>query len=153
MNIRSNDFESDGVLPVKFTCDGENISPHLEWSDAPEETKSFAIVFQSWGEPVHQQRHWLVYNIPKDVREIPQNGPVPGIEVLNDFGWRGYTGPCPCQGEQTYYFTVYALSVENLEGIDIFTYEKVGTVDRQNFVPSIDQVTITYAEIGVKYSR
>ena len=52
-----------------------------------------------------------------------------------------------------YYFTVYALNVENLEGIDIFTYEKVGVVDRQNFVPSIDQVTITYAEIGVKYSR
>nr|MDO8082571.1 YbhB/YbcL family Raf kinase inhibitor-like protein [Candidatus Freyarchaeota archaeon] len=153
MIVRSNDFENEGKLPVKFTCDGENIFPHLEWSDVPEGTKSFAILFQSWGEPVPSHKHWLVYNIPKDVREIPQNGPVPGIEVLNDFGWLGYTGPCPSKGEQTYYFTVYALNVEKLEGVDIFTREKVGSVDRANFVTSINQVQIAYAEIALKYSK
>ncbi len=152
MEIKSKDFESGGILPIKFTCDGENISPQLEWSDIPDGTKSFAILFQSWGGMGGSRKHWIMHDIPSNVGEIPQNGPISGVVVLNDFGWKGYTGPCPSKGEQEYYFTVYALNVEKLEGVDVFTWEKVDQLDRQNFVTSVDRVKIAYVEIMVKYA-
>ena len=152
MNLTTKDFEIGGTIPEKFTCDGENISPQLEWSDVPEETKSFAILFQSYRKPADQHKLWLICDIPKDAREIPQNGPVPGKIILNDFGWKGYSGPCPSQGAQEYQFTVYALNVEKLEGRGVFSKEKQ-ELGRQNFITSVNNATITYAKITVNYSK
>ncbi len=152
MNLTSKDFKDGDILSVKFTCDGENISPQLEWSDVPEETKSFAIRLECQRGPGSGHKLWLICDIPKDVREIPQNGPIPGKLLLNDFGWKGYTGPCPSQGEQELRFYINALNVEKLEGIGVFS-GKQEDLNRQNYISAVNKVTIKYAYINVKYSK
>ena len=144
MKIISKDFQHEGMIPSKFTCDDEDISPQLEWSGVPDGVKSFALVCNDPDAPVQGLGwvHWIVINIPPDIREIPQNGPVPGIQVRNDFGKEPYGGPCPPSGVHRYYFTLYALSKEKLEG-----------VKRRNFLQLIKEVSIESAVIMGKYSR
>ena len=119
MNLLSNDFNNGGSIPSKFTCDGKNISPHLSWSDVPAETKSFALVSDDPDAFGGGWIHWLVYDIPYDIREIEQNSlPTGAKEVENDFGKKPYGGPCPPSGTHRYFFKLYSLDVEHLRNIN-----------------------------------
>ncbi|MHA1300058.1 MAG: YbhB/YbcL family Raf kinase inhibitor-like protein [Candidatus Helarchaeota archaeon] len=142
MKITSKDFKHEEMIPPKFTCDGDDISPQLEWTDVPGGIKSFALTCVDPDAPGGDWVHWIVINIPPDVREIPQGGPVPGELVKNDFGRDFYGGPCPPSGVHRYYFTLSALKVAKLEG-----------VKRKNFLKKIKDVTIDSAIIMGKYSR
>ncbi len=103
-----------------FSCTGENVSPHLQWSGAPRGTKSFAVTCYDPDAPVGWW-HWLVFNIPADVSSLASGAsgaglPQGAVESITDFGAPGYGGPCPPEGEMhRYVFTVYALSVEKLD--------------------------------------
>ncbi|WP_081848231.1 YbhB/YbcL family Raf kinase inhibitor-like protein [Microbulbifer sp. HZ11] len=107
-----------------FGCNGENISPHLKWSGAPEGTRSFAVVMHDPDAPTGSGWwHWVVFNIPAQVSSLPEgsgdpkNGLIPeAIQSRTDFGSPGYGGACPPkgQGEHRYQFRVYALKVEQL---------------------------------------
>ena len=121
MQLKSAAFENGGFIPSKYTCDGENINPQLEWSGAPENTKSFALIVDDPDVPeqVRSDRHfthWLLYNIAPDTNRIDENS-APGTQGRNDAGQNAYIGPCPpTQFESTehrYFFKLYALS-ENL---------------------------------------
>ncbi len=144
MKIISKDFQHGGMIPSKFTCDGVDVSPQLEWSEVPDGVQSFALTCIDPDAPVGGIGwvHWIVINISKDVLEIPQDGPVPGEEIRNDFGKKPYGGPCPPGGTHRYYFKLYALSKEKLEG-----------VKRSNFLKIIQEATIKSCEIMGKYSR
>jgi len=142
MKLWSDDFEHEGSIPRRFTCDGEDISPHLAWSDAPPETHSFALTVIDPDAPRGDWIHWLVYNIPKDVSEIPRGGPVPGKEVTNDFGKTSYGGPCPPYGVHRYYFTLYALRGPPSE-----------PVTKENFVAKVKELAIASAQLMGRYSR
>jgi Raf kinase inhibitor-like YbhB/YbcL family protein len=106
-----------------FGCNGKNISPQLHWSNPPQGTKSFAItVFDPDAPTGSGWWHWIVVNIPADVREIPTNAsakhllPKGAVETMTDFGKPGFGGPCPPKGDKPhrYVFTVYALDIEKL---------------------------------------
>lgn len=108
-----------------FGCEGGNLSPHLAWSGAPADTKSFAITCYDPDAPTGSGFwHWVVANIPADVTALPlgagnpANGTMPGgaVEVRTDFGKPGYGGPCPPPGAHVhrYIFTVYAVGVAQL---------------------------------------
>ena len=142
MKVESNDFQNEGSIPEKFTCDGTDISPHLKWSEFPSETKSFAITCIDPDAPGGSWIHWLVYNIPKTVDEIKQGATVSGTEVTNDFGKISYGGPCPPSGTHRYYFTIYALSQENIEN-----------VKKRNFVKIMEKNALDKCQIMGKYSR
>ena len=115
MKLNSDAFEHNGMIPSKYTCKGENINPQLKWGDVPEGTKSFALIVDDPDAPGGNWVHWLVKDIPADVREIKENG-VPGTQVENDFGKEAYGGPCPPSGVHRYFFKLYALDVMlNLE--------------------------------------
>jgi len=114
MILESNDFKNNGNIPERFSCDGENIPPHLRWSGFPSETKSFALTIRDPDAPSGDFKHWLVFDIPKDVNEVNHALPEGAREIVNDFGEAGYGGPCPPSGTHRYVFTIYALSVENL---------------------------------------
>ena len=118
MKLTSSDFKHNELMDRKFSYRGDNLSPHLKWEDAPGEAKSFALSCNDPDAPVGDWIHWLVYNIPADIVEIPQGGPVPGIEVKNDYGQTGYGGPAPPSGTHRYFFRIYALDVDKLEGIN-----------------------------------
>ncbi|MBW1838843.1 MAG: YbhB/YbcL family Raf kinase inhibitor-like protein [Deltaproteobacteria bacterium] len=144
MEITSKNFKHNQSIPTLHTCDGKDLSPNLAWSGAPEGTKSFALTCIDPDAPVGDFIHWLVYNIPATVSEIPQAGPLPAgfQEVENDFGKRPYGGPCPPSGTHRYFFTVYALKVKDL-----------GTVSKSDFLKKVKENQIASAEIIGLYQR
>jgi Raf kinase inhibitor-like YbhB/YbcL family protein len=104
-------FEDGGVIPQQFTCDGDNLPPPLGWSDPPEGTRSFALIMDDPDAPSGTFTHWLLYDIPARVAQMP--GEAVGKSLRNDFGRSGYGGPCPPPGHgpHRYFFTLYAMDV------------------------------------------
>lgn len=142
MNLRSDNFVDQGKIPSKFTCDGKDISPHLEWEDQPDETSSFALSLRDPDAPGEGFIHWLVYGIPSNIRSIPKGEDPKGIQLNNDFNNRGYGGPCPPTGTHRYIFTLYALDVERLEDIT-----------KENFFRKVQQHSIAESKLVGLYSR
>jgi len=143
MKLKSKDFVDNGSIPAEFTCDGRNISPQLSWEGVPEETKSFALAVTDPDAPGGTWIHWLVYAISKELREIERGGlPEGAKEVENDFGKRRYGGPCPPSGTHRYFFTLYALDTEHLEG-----------VNKRNFLDKVEEHSIQKAAIKGLYRR
>ena len=108
-----------------FGCTGGNISPELQWQNAPQDTKSFAVTLYDPDAPTGSGWwHWVIFNIPSSVNKLPANAGKPGsgsapkgsVQSLTDFGQPGYGGPCPPVGDKPhrYIFTVYALKVDHL---------------------------------------
>jgi Raf kinase inhibitor-like YbhB/YbcL family protein len=98
-----------GKFPRNFTCDGANRLPRLQWSTPPPSTQELAIQMLDPDAPGGTFTHWLVYGLPPGISTL---GAVPGgaAEGLNDFGRRGYGGPCPLRGPaHHYHFVVLAL--------------------------------------------
>ena len=110
MKIRSTAFASEAFIPKEYTCDGTNVAPALAWQDVPSGVKSFALVMDDPDAPAGTWVHWVVYNIPADVRSL---SPLPAgtRQGENSFGKTGYGGPCPPKGHgpHRYFFRLYAL--------------------------------------------
>lgn len=125
--VASNSFKDGDYLAMTyagstdhgFGCTGENKSPHLKWSPAPSGTKSFAVTCYDPDAPTGSGFwHWLVVNIPPDVTELSlgagnKGGALPkgALQTRTDYGFAGYGGPCPPEGDHPhrYLFTVYAV--------------------------------------------
>jgi len=113
--LTSSAFTDNGIIADLYTysmgsqCNGENFSPPLNWSGAPEGTVSYLLTMidPDGGNWVH----WLLVNIPADTTSLEEviNGPETGTAGRNSFGGNGYGGPCPPSGTHRYVFTLYAL--------------------------------------------
>lgn len=110
--VSSPAFEANGLIPVDYTCDGSSASPPIEWRNAPEGTKSFAVSL--WHQaPDQLKSYWLVYNIPEGVNHLKRNDRSNGVIGLNDKKRAEYDPMCSKgPGSKTYHITVYALSSE-----------------------------------------
>jgi Raf kinase inhibitor-like YbhB/YbcL family protein len=118
MNLTSPAFPSDGAIPPRFTCDGDDISPPLRWSGAPAGTRSFVLIVDDPDapDPAAPKRvwvHWVLYNLPASLNEIPESASASALggvrTVLNDSGEHGYGGPCPPIGRHRYFHKLFAL--------------------------------------------
>ena len=105
--ISSSAFENEGIIPPKYTCDGEEINPPLHVENIPEGTQTLAIIVEDPDAPKGTFDHWLVWNIPPE--SIIAENRIPGISGKNSAGKTGYHGPCPPSGHHRYYFHVFAL--------------------------------------------
>jgi Raf kinase inhibitor-like YbhB/YbcL family protein len=113
MNITSPDFLMNEPIPAKYTCDGENISPTLEWSGYPEETVSMVLIVDDPDAAGGDWVHWLMWNINPTERKIgSDSAPRGAIIGVNSFGDSKYSGPCPPTGTHNYQFKLYALDSE-----------------------------------------
>ncbi len=118
MKITSTAFAEGGSIPARYTCDGEDISPPLRWDSVPDGTKSIALICDDPDAPGRTFVHWVLYNLPPDTRELPENVTrEPALsngtrQGRTDFGRIGYGGPCPPGGTHRYYFKIYALDAE-----------------------------------------
>ena len=104
-------FEAGGEYPAEFTCDGESASPPVEWSGAPDGTRSYALNVWHVPGPGGIKSYWLVYDIPPTVTKLPRNATNVGMDGVNDKGRAGYDPMCSRgPGPKTYHITIYALS-------------------------------------------
>ncbi|MDP2216174.1 MAG: YbhB/YbcL family Raf kinase inhibitor-like protein [Methanolobus sp.] len=110
MMISSSAFENGGLIPIRYTCDGENVNPSLEVENIPEGTESLVLLVDDPDSPSGSFTHWLVWNIPPG-SQINENS-IPGITGKNSFGQAIYGGPCPSAGTHRYHFKVFALDKE-----------------------------------------
>lgn len=111
LSIESPAFATNTLMPVNYTCNGENHSPPLNWKNAPTGTKSYVLMVEDPDAPNGTWVHWLLFNIPAtqslltDATELPKGA----ISGKNSWGTPGYGGPCPPSGTHRYYFKLYAL--------------------------------------------
>jgi Raf kinase inhibitor-like YbhB/YbcL family protein len=117
ISLSSTAFKDGERIPNKYTCEGQDISPPLEWSEPPSGTQAFALIVDDPDAPAGVFTHWVIFNIAPDSRQLaeamPTQGQLPGsaLQGKNDFGETGYGGPCPPPGRpHRYQFTLYALN-------------------------------------------
>ena len=150
-NITSRAFEYGRPIPVKHTCDGDNISPPLRWDEAPASTVTFALIMEDPDAPGGTYTHWILYNLPADCRELEKIIPIEkkldngAIQTKNDFGKTGYGGPCPPRGsEHRYFFRIFALRKK---------LPPESITDGQSFYEAINGLTLDKAEYMGRYKR
>jgi Raf kinase inhibitor-like YbhB/YbcL family protein len=114
--LKSPQWKQGDTIPQRFTCDGKDVSPPLQWDGAPTGTKSFSLVTEDPDAPGGTFFHWVLYSLPATAHELPENLPkqkeLPdgARQGRNSFGGIGYGGPCPPPGPaHHYYFRLYAI--------------------------------------------
>jgi Raf kinase inhibitor-like YbhB/YbcL family protein len=119
-------FADGANIPKDFTCEGQDKSPELRWTDAPPNARSFALIVDDPDAPAGTFTHWVLFDIPLATTSLSAGDKGVGLNGRNDFGRSGYNGPCPPRGHgpHRYFFRLYALDVETLK-------LKTGTARRQ----------------------
>jgi len=120
--LTSTAFEDGGAMPSRFTCEGEDLSPDLSWTDLPERARSLVLIVDDPDAPDPAAPrmvwdHWLLYNLPVGSGGLPvgvtrEKLPAGTREGTNSWGRTGYGGPCPPIGRHRYFHILYALDVE-----------------------------------------
>lgn len=117
IQLTSEAFSDGTMIPKRFTCDGEDLSPPLSWSGLPTETASLALICDDPDAPVGTWDHWVLFNIPVSETGLPENVPAKAtlddgsVHGNNSWGRLGYGGPCPPGGTHRYFFKLYALDI------------------------------------------
>jgi Raf kinase inhibitor-like YbhB/YbcL family protein len=143
--LESSAFENAQAIPSRHSCEGEDVSPPLRWSNVPEGTRSLALVVDDPDAPGGVFTHWLAWGLDPAAEELGERDSAPN-EGRNDFGTSGYRGPCPPpgHGRHRYVFRLYALDAEQelsagaakaeleqaIEGHVLTIAELVGTYER-----------------------
>ncbi len=118
IQLISEAFSEGAMIPTRYTCDGEDVSPPLSWTELPPETGSFALICEDPDAPVGTWDHWVLFNIPASATGLPEA--VPATATLDDgsvhgnnsWGRLGYGGPCPPGGTHRYIFSLFALDIK-----------------------------------------
>lgn len=152
LTLFSDDFVRGDIIPVRHTCEGSNISPALTWGDPPDGTRSFALICDDPDTPRGTFVHWVLFNLPPNVRGLAQN--VQKVETLsdgsrqgtNDFGKPGYGGPCPPPGHgpHRYFFKLYALDT---------LLELPSNVTKAEVVEAMDGHILAQGEVMGRFER
>ena len=147
-------FAQNGSMHMKYTCEGDDISPPLTWSGAPRDTKSFALIVDDPDapDPAKPQRvyvHWVVYNIPAGTTRLDENIANTGLpggakHGTNDWGKQTYGGPCPPIGRHRYFFKLYALDT-TLDGLKNPTKAQIEK--------AMEEHLVDYAELVATYQK
>jgi len=151
IEMNSSAFANGTSIPVRYTCDGDNISPPLSWSGVPEETESLALIVDDPDAPGGNFTHWVIYNISPEesglAEGLPRERDLPGgmHQGNNSLGTTGYTGPCPPRGPAHHYvFHLYALNA---------TPDLPATVDRAVLEAEIQNYTVAEGVLVGTYGR
>jgi Raf kinase inhibitor-like YbhB/YbcL family protein len=150
IKLTSSAFEEGGMIPSKYTCDGQDISPPLSWDNVPANTESIAIICNDPDAPMGTWVHWVLFNLPAEKRQLAEN--IPDDETLpdgtrqgiTDFGSTGYGGPCPPSGTHRYFFKIYALDIP----INI-----VSIADKETLLKDMAGHVLAEGQLMGKYKR
>jgi Raf kinase inhibitor-like YbhB/YbcL family protein len=118
MEITSQAFGQGEMIPPRYTCNGENVSPPIAWKGVPDGTRSITVICEDPDAPMGIWVHWVYYDIPPQASPLPENIPAEerpaagGTQGITDFLTIGYGGPCPPSGTHRYFFRVFAVDTE-----------------------------------------
>lgn len=113
MKIESPVFQNNEMIPARYTCDGEDVSPPLTFSGVPYGTRSLAMIVDDPDAPAGTWVHWTLWNMPPETRSITEDSvPPSAVQGITSFGKSGWGGPCPPSGVHRYFFKLYALDIE-----------------------------------------
>jgi len=129
LTVTSPAFVQGEAIPGKYTCQGDDSSPAVQWSAPPSGTKSLALIVEDPDAPMGTWIHWIVYNIPPDAGGLAEGAskanatqfglPTDALQGRTSFGRSDYGGPCPPSGSHRYFFRLYALDITlNQPGLD-----------------------------------
>ncbi len=150
MEIKSSAFKEGSAIPAKYTCDNLDFSPPLAWSKGPDVTKTYAIICDDPDAPRGTWVHWVLYNIPATVSDLPENQPKSeslsngAHQGMTDFGSIGYGGPCPPGGTHRYYFKIYAL--------DFIPDQKPG-ITKKELLKAMEKHILEEGQLMGRYKR
>lgn len=150
MELKSQAFQQGAMIPARYTCDGEDLSPPLDWSDPPGGTQSFALISDDPDAPVGTWVHWVVWNIPASNRALEENLPKTASlpngakQGTTDFRRVGYGGPCPPSGTHRYFFKLYALDT---------TLNLPASTTKKDLEKAMQSHILAQAELMGKYHR
>ena len=144
--LTSSAFKHQAAIPQKYTCDGQDISPPLGWSNVPAGVQSFALIVDDPDAPVGVWDHWLLFNLPAETQALPEQAAVPAGSQpgKNSWGKLNYGGPCPPGGTHRYFFKLYAL--------DTTLSLKAGATKKQ-LLQAMQGHILAQAELIGTYSR
>lgn len=148
--LTSTSFTHEGAIPIKYTCDGQDVSPPLQWTDPPGNIQSFALICDDPDAPGGTWVHWVLFNLPAGTRSLPEA--VRSDATLADGSrngtnsWRrlGYGGPCPPRGTHRYFFKLYALDS---------TLDLAGGASKEKLLQAMQGHVLAETELMAKYSR
>jgi Raf kinase inhibitor-like YbhB/YbcL family protein len=154
LTITSPAFSHNGEIPARFTCDGEDMSPALEWSGVPEGAKSVVLIVDDPDAPDPAAPkmiwvHWVLYNLPTNAAGLPEGVKAADLpegtkEGLNDWKRSGYGGPCPPIGRHRYFHKLYALDV---------VLPDLGTPTKKEIEKAMEGHILAEAELIGTYQR
>jgi Raf kinase inhibitor-like YbhB/YbcL family protein len=151
LQVSSPAFSEGQPIPQKYTCDGNNISPPLAWTQPPADTKSMALIVEDVDAPGGVFTHWILYNLPAKEIALAEN--IARTATLNDggkqgknsFGKIGYSGPCPPPGKpHRYYFKIYALDV---------ALKLLPAVSREDLLAAMNNHVVAEGQLMGTYGR
>ena len=156
LSLNSSVFNEGGVVPSKYTCEGDDVAPPLQWDGVPENAQSLVLIVDDPDAPDPDAPrmtwvHWVVYNLPSDVRGLPEGAmadmlPVGTKQGLNDWNNIGYGGPCPPIGRHRYFFKLYVLDTV-LDDLNTPTKVEVEAAMRGHVIAQAELVG-TYKKTG-----
>jgi Raf kinase inhibitor-like YbhB/YbcL family protein len=151
MTLTSEAFEDGAVIPARYSCEGDDLSPPLSWSDVPTGTRAFALICEDPDAPVGTWDHWVIFNLPGEMTSLPAGVTTEaelGEDVrhgLNSWHRTGYGGPCPPPGKpHRYFFRLYALSAP---------VELSAGVTKAELLAAIKPLTLGQTELMGTFSR
>lgn len=110
LEVTSSAFSEGEAIPRKYTCDGDDVSPPLAWSGAPDGVASYALIMDDPDAPAGTWVHWVLFDLPPQTTQLAENAPSSaGVQGNSSWNRTGYGGPCPPGGEHRYFFKLYAL--------------------------------------------
>jgi len=146
MKIASNAFGDNQMIPVKFTCSGEDINPPLLFENVPKDAKSLVLIVDDPDAPLGTFVHWVVYNMAPTLKGIGENMKPEGIEGKNGAGKNAYMGPCPPSGTHHYHFKLYALD-------SMLDFTDPAAVDKKAVEEKMQGHILEQAELVGLYSK
>ena len=155
IQVRSDVFEDNGDMPVECSCEGEGISPPLQWSNLPQGTRSVVLLATDEDLPTDRFAlfkivHWVLFNIPSDVTELGAGVATEDLEAMGIVvgpNWAremAFYPPCPVSGRHRYVFRVYALDVDTLQS---------RTNARSDVLKAMDGHVLAFGELSGFYAK
>ncbi|KTD06489.1 Phosphatidylethanolamine-binding protein [Legionella gratiana] len=145
-SLESPAFKHNALIPLEYTCEGDNHPPPLIWHNPPPHTQSFVLIMDDPDAPMGVWVHWVLLNLPADYRQLRTGATLPASVITgkNSWGKSSYGGPCPPSGTHRYFFKLYALDT-------LLSLDKTAT--KQIVEKAMQQHILEHCELIGKYTK